>query len=198
VRKTYSFCTPEIGIHKPLILLIVACEILRGFFHTNRLIVVFDRYRRRRRQLLWCHTLDLMMPVWSTARFIGGERRGTSPSDVVTYWRTAQVVYSSKFLISFGWVPTLPRWEAYGKHQAAPGQRCRQLLGPLALGLTMPVRMHNDALERDHRALAAVRIRGSEGCGQRGVTADHLYGRCLRGSGGDGVDQSKRWSAVER
>jgi hypothetical protein len=38
VRKIYSFCTPEIGIHKPLILLIVACGILRGFFHTNRLI----------------------------------------------------------------------------------------------------------------------------------------------------------------
>jgi hypothetical protein len=43
VRKIYSFCTPEIGVHKPLILLIVACGILRGFFHTNRLIVVFDR-----------------------------------------------------------------------------------------------------------------------------------------------------------
>src|SRR5262249_21336895 len=47
VCKIYSFCTSEIGLHKSLILLIVACGILRGFFHTNQLIVVFDRYRRR-------------------------------------------------------------------------------------------------------------------------------------------------------
>src|SRR4029077_1003045 len=64
VRKIYSFCTPEIGIHKPLILLIVACGILRGFFHTNRLIVVFDRYRRRRRQLLWRRPLNLATTIW--------------------------------------------------------------------------------------------------------------------------------------
>jgi hypothetical protein len=63
VLKIYSFCTPEIGIHKPLILLIVACGILRGFFHTNQLTVVFDRYRRPRRQLLGRHTLDLATTI---------------------------------------------------------------------------------------------------------------------------------------
>ena len=46
--ETCRWATPDaIDIHKPLILLIVACGILRGFFHTNQLIVVFDRYRRR-------------------------------------------------------------------------------------------------------------------------------------------------------
>ena len=62
--KPILFASPEIGIHKPLILLIVACGILRGFFHTNQVIVVFDRYGRRRRQLLWRHTLDLTPAIW--------------------------------------------------------------------------------------------------------------------------------------
>jgi hypothetical protein len=36
----------------------------------------------RRRQRLPCHTLDLAMPVWSTARVLGGERRGKAVVEV--------------------------------------------------------------------------------------------------------------------
>jgi hypothetical protein len=71
VRIIYSFCTPEIGIHKPLILLIVACGIFRGFFHTNQLIVVFDRYRPA--------AASVSCPRWRDDHLATWIRRGKCP-----------------------------------------------------------------------------------------------------------------------